>query len=280
MIKGPQHRVTRRRASYHPRCMSGHLLINEIFHSIQGESTWAGRPCTFIRLRGCHLRCSYCDTEYAFKEGAARSIDSIIQHITQWPTRLVQITGGEPLLQANVHELITRLCDDAYTVLIETSGACDISVCDARAIRIVDLKTPGSGEAERNLWSNIDDLREQDEIKFVITDRPDYDWACQVIDRFDLPARCSAVLMSAVFEQAGSSEIAGCEALSPRDLAPMDARIATGQRPDPYANPVAQVDLGSTDAWCLMSCDPSNIGWLVHVSKEIRQARGSAAVER
>lgn len=199
--------------------MADTLLINEVFHSIQGESTWAGCPCIFIRLRGCHLRCTYCDTEYAFKEGAARTLESIIADIRRWPTQLVQITGGEPLLQPNVHALIRQLCDDGRTVLIETSGACDISICDHRAIRILDLKTPGSGEAGRNLWSNIDDLRPADEVKFVITDRADYDWACEVIDRYDLTQRCRAVLMSAVWEQSGTDEIAGCGGLSPRDLA-------------------------------------------------------------
>ncbi len=198
---------------------AGTLRINEIFHSIQGESTWAGCLCVFVRLTGCHLRCCYCDTAYAFKEGNFRGMDEIVKEVCEYGTNLVEITGGEPLLQPGVHELTTRLCDLGKTVLIETSGACDISVCDRRAIRIVDLKTPGSGEVERNLWENIDDLTAKDEVKFVITDRADYEWAVEVIRKHELERRVKAVLMSAVFEQAGGNEIAGCEALSPRDLA-------------------------------------------------------------
>lgn len=203
--------------------MAGTLRINEIFHSIQGESTWAGCPCVFVRLTGCHLRCTYCDTAYAFKEGSTQSIDDIIAQVKAFNCSLVEITGGEPLLQKNVHELIKRLCDQGKTVLIETSGACDISAaggCGPRAIRIVDLKTPGSGEVNRNMWSNIDHLTSQDEVKFVITDREDYDWAIDVIRRYDLSRRVKAILMSAVFEQAPvAGEIEGCAALSPRDLA-------------------------------------------------------------
>lgn len=195
------------------------LRINEIFHSIQGESTWAGCPCVFVRLSGCHLRCAYCDTEYAFKQGRARTIDDLVAEVCGYPCDLVEITGGEPLLQARVHELIARLCDLGKTVLIETSGACDISACDPRAIRIMDLKTPGSGEAERNLWSNIEHLTRRDEVKFVITDREDYEWAREMASRHGLVDRCGAVLMSAVFEQPPGSEIAGCAGLSLRDLA-------------------------------------------------------------
>jgi 7-carboxy-7-deazaguanine synthase len=200
--------------------MAGTLRVNEIFHSIQGESTWAGCPCVFVRLTGCHLRCTYCDTAYAFKEGDTRSLDVVVDEVNSYRCNLVEITGGEPLLQKIVHELITRLCDEGKTVLIETSGACDISVCDLRAIRIMDLKTPGSGESDRNLWSNIDHLTPQDEVKFVITDREDYEWAIDVIHRYDLFRRVKAILISAVFEQALIvGEIEGCAALSPRDLA-------------------------------------------------------------
>jgi len=195
------------------------LRITEIFHSIQGESTWAGCPCTFIRLTGCHLRCTYCDTEYAFREGARRSIESIVQEVLAYPTRLVEVTGGEPLLQAGVHELMSALLDSGCTVLLETSGACDIAVCDPRVIRILDIKTPGSGEAHRMIASNLDDLRPADEVKFVVTDRADYEWARQFVRLHDLPARCRAVLFSAVFEQAPGREIAGCAGLSLRDLA-------------------------------------------------------------
>ena len=201
---------------------SGNLRINEIFYSIQGESTWAGCPCVFVRLTGCHLRCAYCDTEYAFKEGSTRSIDDIVVEVCSHRCDLVEITGGEPLLQKRVHELIGRLCDLGKTVLIETSGACDIGAaggCDARAIRIMDLKTPGSGETHRNLWSNIDRLTLMDEVKFVITSREDYEWALDAIERFDLSRRCKAVLFSAVHEQLPGIEIDGCPGLSPRELA-------------------------------------------------------------
>lgn len=195
------------------------LRINEIFFSIQGESTWAGCPCVFVRLSGCHLRCTYCDTEYAFREGATREIDEIVNQVCAYPTDVVQITGGEPLLQKRVHQLIAALCDRGKTVLIETSGACDISVCDPRAIRIMDIKTPGSGESHRNQWANIDHLTPHDEVKFVITSREDYDWAKNVIEKYDLARRCRAILLSPVFEQPAGLEIAGAAGLSPRDLA-------------------------------------------------------------
>ena len=195
------------------------LRINEIFFSIQGESTWAGLPCVFVRLTGCHLRCTYCDTEYAFKEGATRAIDSIVEEVQRHPTRIVEITGGEPLLQPRVHTLISRLCDLGYTVLVETSGACDISTCDPRSIRIMDLKTPGSGEVERNLWSNIEHLRPNDEVKFVITSREDYEWAREAVREHRLESRVKCVLFSPVFEQPAGNEIEGSAGLSMRDLA-------------------------------------------------------------
>ena len=195
------------------------LRITEVFHSIQGESTWAGCPCVFVRLTGCHLRCTYCDTEYAFKEGRWRTIDEVVDAVMAIPTDLVEITGGEPLLQPAVHPLITRLCDLGRTVLIETSGACDIAGCDPRAIRILDLKTPGSGEADRNLWANLDQLARRDEVKFVITDRADYEWAKSVVEKHRLGERCRAVLMSPVFEQPSGEEIAGCPGLDPGELA-------------------------------------------------------------
>ncbi len=195
------------------------LRINEIFFSIQGESTRAGLPCVFVRLSGCHLRCRYCDTEYAFREGATRPIDDIVAAVDAYACPLVEITGGEPLLQPRVHTLIGRLLESGHTVLIETSGACDTTPCDPRVILILDVKTPGSGEVERNLWSNFDRLRPHDEIKFVITDRVDYEFAKEIIERHDLPRRCAAVLMSAVFEQPQGLEILGCAALPPRQLA-------------------------------------------------------------
>jgi 7-carboxy-7-deazaguanine synthase len=200
--------------------MDGDMLrISEIFHSIQGESTWAGHPCVFIRLAGCHLRCAYCDTEYAFRGGDTQSIDAILCEVSSYPANLVEITGGEPLLQKRVHGLISKLCDLGKTVLIETSGTCDIRACDPRAIRIMDIKTPGSGESESNLLENLSHLHERDEVKFVITTREDYEWARDIIEHQKLPDRCRAVLMSPVFEQPEGAEIPGMPALAPRELA-------------------------------------------------------------
>jgi 7-carboxy-7-deazaguanine synthase len=199
--------------------MTQRLLINELFHSIQGESTWAGLPCIFIRLRGCHLRCTYCDTSYAFTQGDASCVDDVIASIAKWPTKLVEITGGEPLLQADVHPLMQRLADLGYTVLLETSGACDISTCDDRVIRIVDFKTPGSGEEGRNDWANITHLRKTDEVKFVICDRADYDWSCGIVNTHDLDNRVNAVLFSPVVAQAGNEHIAGMQGVDPKMLA-------------------------------------------------------------
>src|SRR3954447_7339530 len=149
------------------------LTINEIYHSIQGESTWAGEPCVFVRLTFCDLRCTYCDTEYAFYEGKKRQLSEIISEVASFGCPLVEITGGEPLLQKNVLPLMTMLCDAGHTVLLETSGAHDISRVDDRVHRIMDLKTPGSGEADKNLLSNIDCLTARDEVKFVIGSRED-----------------------------------------------------------------------------------------------------------
>ena len=206
--------------------MSDTLVINEIFLSIQGESTWAGLPCTFIRLTGCHLRCGYCDTEYAFHEGNRMTLDDVLQrvrdltsHIAHRTSHIVEITGGEPLLQPNVHPLMVRLADAGYTVLIETSGACDISACDPRVIRIMDLKTPGSGEVDRNDWANIDRLTRRDEVKFVLTSRADYEWMAEVLGRYDLASKVNAVLVSAVHEMPAGKELPGAEGLPLRDLA-------------------------------------------------------------
>ena len=175
------------------------LTINEIYHSVQGESTWAGMPCVFVRLTFCDLRCNYCDTEYAFYEGKKRPLDEIVSQVATFNCQLVEITGGEPLLQKNVLPLMTMLCDAGYTVLLETSGAHDISAVDARVHRIMDLKTPGSGEVDKNLWSNIDHLTPRDEIKFVIGSREDYEWSREKVTRFNLADRCHAVLFSPIF---------------------------------------------------------------------------------
>src|SRR4051812_3204827 len=152
------------------------LTINEIYQSIQGESTWAGQPCVFVRLTACDLRCNYCDTEYAFYEGKKQPLGEIVAAVAAFQCPLVEITGGEPLLQKNVLPLMTLLADAGHTLLLETSGAHDISKVDPRVHRIMDLKTPGSGEVARNLWSNIDHLGRLDEVKFVIGSREDYEW--------------------------------------------------------------------------------------------------------
>lgn len=176
------------------------LTINEIFYSIQGESTRAGMPCVFVRLTGCHLRCGYCDTEYAFNEGRSMSVEEIIGKVNRFCCNLVEITGGEPLLQQSVHGLMQRLCDEGNTVLLETSGAVDIGGVDPRVIRVMDLKCPSSGEVESNRYQNIELLRSQDEVKFVVGSEDDYDWAKSVIQKYQLSSRC-AVLMSPVFER-------------------------------------------------------------------------------
>jgi 7-carboxy-7-deazaguanine synthase len=175
------------------------LRINEIFFSIQGESTWVGRPCAFVRLTGCDLRCSWCDTEYAFHEGRTMAVDDVAAQLLGYGCDLVEVTGGEPLLQAAVHPLIARLLEAGMTVLVETSGASDVSRLDPCAIKVMDLKCPGSGEVARNLWSNLEHLTPRDEVKFVIADRADYEWARDVTRRHNLAARVNAVLMSCAF---------------------------------------------------------------------------------
>ena len=194
-------------------------MINEIFRSIQGESTWAGLPCVFVRLTGCHLRCGYCDTEYAFHEGRRMGIDAVLAEVRRLGGDLVEVTGGEPLLQPAVYPLMTGLCDRGHTVLVETSGACDIGACDARVVRIMDIKTPGSGEADRNDWANIERLNRRDQVKFVLTDRADYQWAKDVIARHDLAERVHAVLLSSVHVQPAGEQLPGSPGLPLRDLA-------------------------------------------------------------
>jgi 7-carboxy-7-deazaguanine synthase len=183
------------------------LTINEIYHSIQGESTWAGQPCVFVRLTFCDLRCSYCDTEYAFYEGKKQTLDEIVAAVAGLGCKLVEITGGEPLLQKNVLPLMTMLADAGFTVLLETSGAHDIGPVDPRVHRIMDLKTPGSGECERNLFSNIEHLTERDEVKFVIGSREDYEWSREQVAEFRLNDRCRAVLFSPIFGRIDPREI-------------------------------------------------------------------------
>ena len=175
------------------------LKINEIYESIQGESSWAGWRCVFVRLTACDLRCTYCDTEYAFYEGKKRAVSDVLAEVLALDYPLVEITGGEPLLQKNVLPLMTALCDAGRTVLIETSGAHDISPIDPRVHRIMDLKTPGSGEVARNLWSNIPHLAKRDEVKFVIGSREDYEWSREQLRTHDLATRCGGVLFSPIF---------------------------------------------------------------------------------
>jgi 7-carboxy-7-deazaguanine synthase len=175
------------------------LKINEIYESIQGESTWAGLRCVFVRLTACDLRCTYCDTEYAFYEGKKRLVREVLDEVLAGGTPLVEITGGEPLLQKNVLPLMTALCDAGRTVLIETSGAHDISKIDPRVHRIMDLKTPGSGECARNLWSNLAHLEKRDEVKFVIGSREDYEWSRDRVAEHHLANRCGTVLFSPIF---------------------------------------------------------------------------------
>src|SRR5262249_44914329 len=183
------------------------LTINEIYYSLQGESTWVGWPCVFVRLTFCNLRCNYCDTEYAFYEGIKRGLGDILNAVAAYQCQLVEITGGEPLVQKNVLRLMSMLCDSGYTVLLETSGAHDISKVDPRVHRIMDLKTPGSGEVDKNLWSNIDRLTARDEVKFVIGSRDDYEWSRDKVQGYDLSSRCQAVLFSPICGWIDSREI-------------------------------------------------------------------------
>jgi 7-carboxy-7-deazaguanine synthase len=174
------------------------LDIAEIFKSIQGESTWAGLPCTFVRLARCNLRCAYCDTAYAYGPGTRMSIDEVLQQCTTLHCSLVEITGGEPLLQDATPLLAERLLEAGCTVLIETNGTIPIEILPPAAIRIIDLKCPGSAMAARTCWENIAQLTPRDEVKFVIGDRADYEWSIEVLQRYDLDRRCRAVLFSAV----------------------------------------------------------------------------------
>jgi 7-carboxy-7-deazaguanine synthase len=174
------------------------LIVNEIFYSIQGESTYAGFPCVFIRLTYCNLRCTYCDTAYAFHEGKPMSFDEILGAVRTYGCNLVEVTGGEPLVQEGSLELMTRLCDDGYTVLLETGGSLDIGSVDGRVKKIVDFKCPGSGMEPANLWENVRHLTPADEVKFVIGSREDFDWSVGKIREHDLAGRCP-ILMSPVF---------------------------------------------------------------------------------
>jgi 7-carboxy-7-deazaguanine synthase len=172
------------------------LTVNEIFYSIQGESTFSGRPCVFVRLTACDLRCSWCDTPYAFHEGGSRSVDDVVASVEQYGCPLVEITGGEPLLQDDVYELMNRLIANGMTVMLETGGHRSIARVPRQVLKIVDIKCPGSGEEGKNDWSNLDRLAPHDEVKFVIKDRADYEYARDVIVRRGLASR--TVLFSPV----------------------------------------------------------------------------------
>ena len=192
----------------------GTLRVTEIFHSIQGESTWAGLPCTFVRLTGCPLRCVWCDTEYAFHGGETLALDDIMETVRGIGTPLVEITGGEPLAQKGAFHLAERLLEAGFTVLVETSGALDVAALDPRAHKIMDLKCPGSGESARNLWANLDHLTERDEVKFVVKDRTDYEWTRDTIRERRLDARLDdgslrALLVSPVWGEIDLAALAG-----------------------------------------------------------------------
>lgn len=173
------------------------LTVNEIFFSIQGEGTRAGRPCVFVRLTGCPLRCVWCDTAYAFREGSRRSEDEILAQIGAYPCRLVELTGGEPLSQPDAFPFVTRLLDAGWEVLVETSGHVLLDTLDPRAVAIMDVKCPGSGETHRMEWRNLELLKPTDELKFVIAGRADYEWSRGLVRDRKLPERCP-VLFSPV----------------------------------------------------------------------------------
>jgi len=183
------------------------LKLTEIFLSLQGESSYSGWPTVFVRLTGCPLRCVYCDTAYAFHGGQWKGFDQILDEVAALGARHVCVTGGEPLAQKNVVELLKRLCDAGYAVSLETSGALDVSAVDTRVMRVVDVKTPDSGEVDRNLWSNFDQLTSHDEVKFVICSRSDYAWSKRVVQEHSLTSRCT-VLFSPSHGQVKARELA------------------------------------------------------------------------
>jgi len=183
------------------------LVVNEIYASIQGESTYAGLPCVFVRLTGCNLRCTWCDSEFSFYEGTRQTVEEVVTAVERLGLPLVEVTGGEPLLQPGVHPLMTRLADKGFRVLLETSGSLDISPVDPRVVRIVDVKCPASGESERNRWENIEHLRPTDELKFVLADRADYEWARACVRERDLASRCT-VLFGPVWDRVQPQQLA------------------------------------------------------------------------
>jgi len=184
------------------------LRITEIFYSLQGEARTVGLPTVFVRLTGCPLRCAYCDTEYAFSGGEMKSISEIVSTVSTFSPRYVTVTGGEPLAQKNCWPLLKALCDQGYTVSLETSGAMDIAEVDERVSVVLDLKTPGSGELSKNLYGNIELLKKKDQLKFVLCDKQDYDWAAFKLAEYDLSNRAGEVLFSASHEQLDAAVLA------------------------------------------------------------------------
>jgi len=184
------------------------LRITEIFYSLQGETRTAGLPTVFVRLTGCPLRCQYCDTTYAFSGGEIVTLDSILDQVAAYRPRYVCVTGGEPLAQPNCIALLTRLCDAGYEVSLETSGALDVSAVDPRVSKVLDLKTPGSAEVQRNRYENIQWLTCNDQVKFVICSREDYDWAVSKLIEYDLSSRAGEVLFSPSHKQVDARALA------------------------------------------------------------------------
>jgi len=194
-------------ARYVPESREGMLKITEVFHSLQGEARQAGLPTVFVRLTGCPLRCTYCDSEYAFFGGEWKHFDELLEIIASFGTPHVCVTGGEPLAQKRCAEFLVKLCDAGYSVSLETSGAVDIALADQRVSRVMDLKTPDSGEESKNLWSNIEALTPHDQVKFVLCSREDYDWARRKLEEYSLSDRCE-VLFSPSWGQVDAAQLA------------------------------------------------------------------------
>lgn len=203
----------------YPDVLAFMLRVTEIFRSIQGESTHAGRPCSFVRLTGCPMRCVWCDSAYTFTGGEQMAVEDVLAQVRAFGCRLVEVTGGEPLAQREAFELVRRLCDEGYEVLVETGGYVSTAGTDARAKLILDVKCPASGEAGRNHWPNLERLRpDRDEVKFVVADRADWDYARSVIERYELERRARAVLISPVWGAVELRELADWVAASGLDV--------------------------------------------------------------
>ncbi len=183
------------------------LTVNEIFKSLQGESSFTGLPCLFIRLTGCNLRCTWCDTEYAFYEGKPKSVQDIMDAIEPLGVSLVEITGGEPLLQDEVYDLMNALLAKNYQVLVETGGGVSVAKVPEQVIKILDVKCPGSGEASKNIWENLDHLNPHDEVKFVLADRADYEWSRDILQQHDIPNKAKT-LFSPVYDKLDLKDLA------------------------------------------------------------------------